>query len=48
MIDKLKYMLDECEDKPKVKAILLKVAGMSENKQDMTLKLIEMMIKNKG
>jgi hypothetical protein len=45
MIDKLKFLIDESEDNPKVKAILLKVAEMPENKQEDTLKLIEMMIK---
>lgn len=47
MIEKLKYLIDECEDKPKVKAILLKIASMPEDKQEPTLKLIEMMIANK-
>ena len=48
MIDKLKFLIDECEDKPKLKSILLKVAEMPENKQDDTLNLIELMIRNKG
>lgn len=45
MIDILKHMIDEAEDKPKVKAILLKVAEMPENKQLETLALIEQIIK---
>ena len=40
MIDRLKFLIDECENKPKLKAILLKVAEMPENKQEDTLKLI--------
>jgi hypothetical protein len=44
MIDRLKFLIDECEDKPKLKSILLKVAEMPENKQEDTLKLIEMMV----
>jgi hypothetical protein len=45
MIEKLKFLIDECEDNPKLKDILLKVAAMPESKQEDTLKLIEMMIK---
>ena len=45
MIDRLKFLIDLAEDKPKVKAILLKVAGMPEDKQDDVLDLIEIMIK---
>ena len=37
MIDKLKFLIDETEDNPKLKSILLKVAEMPENKQEMTL-----------
>lgn len=44
MIDKLKFLIDRCEDKPKLKSILLKVAEMPEDKQEPTLQLIEMMI----
>ena len=46
MIDKLKFLIDECEEKPKLKALLLKVAEMPEGKQEPTLKLIEMMIQS--
>ena len=45
MIDKLKFLIDECEDKPKIKKLLLKVAEMPEKKQEMTLKFIEDFIK---
>lgn len=44
MIERLKFLIDQSENKPKVKRILLKVAEMPENKQEDTLKLIEMMI----
>jgi hypothetical protein len=44
MIDRLKFLIDESEDKPKVKEILLKVASMPENKQEVTLQLIQMII----
>ena len=40
MIERLKYLLDACEDSPKLKLLLLKVAVMPENKQEDTLKLI--------
>ena len=44
MIDKLKFLIDQCEDNPKLKSLLLKVAQMPEDKQEDTLKLIELMI----
>lgn len=44
MIDKLKFLIDECEEKPKLKAILLKIAELPEEKQEPTLKLMEMMV----
>ena len=47
MIERLKFLLDEVEDKPKLKELLLNVAAMPESKQEDTLKLIEMMIKSK-
>jgi len=47
MIDKLKFLIDGCENSPKLKAILLKVAAMPEDKQEDTLKLIELMVKAK-
>jgi len=39
MIDKLKFLIDECENKPKVKKLLLKVAALPESKQESALKL---------
>ena len=45
MIDKLKYLIDNCEDKPKLKSILLKVAELPEDKQDKALEVIEAVIK---
>ncbi len=44
MIDKLKFLIDGCEHNPKLKALMLKVAELPENKQEDALKLIEMMI----
>ena len=44
MIDKLKFLIDECENNPKLKSILLKVAEMPENKQEATLTLIQKII----
>lgn len=46
MIERLKDLIDASEDNPKVKNILLKVAEMPENKQEDTLKLIELMLMN--
>lgn len=45
MIDKLKFLIDQSEDKPKVKELLLKIAQMPENKQEATLQLVELIIK---
>ena len=47
MIEKLKYLIDVNENKPKIKDILLKIAKMPEDKQEDTLKLIELLIKSK-
>jgi|GEM_PF-4875091 len=44
MIDRLKFLIDECEHNPKLKPILLKIAEMPEDKQEQTLKLIEIML----
>ena len=44
MIDKLKFLIDESEGNPKIKSILLKIAEMPEDKQDDTLRLVEMMV----
>lgn len=48
MIDKLKFLIDESENMPKVKSLLLKVAELPEDKQDMALQLVELIIKNKN
>ena len=47
MIDKLKFLIDGCENNPKLKEMLLKVAALPENKQGATLDLIEMLVKNR-
>ena len=47
MIERLKFMIDQSEDKPKIKSILLKVAEMPENKQEMTLDLMKLIINKK-
>ena len=44
MIERLKYLLDSCENNPKLKDICLKVASLPENKQEDMLKLIELML----
>ena len=46
MIERLKYMIDEAEDKPRIKDLLLKVAALREDTQEKTLELIEMMLEN--
>ncbi len=45
MIDKLKFLIDECENKPALKKVLLNVASLPEDKQEAMLQLIEMMVK---
>ena len=47
MIDKLKFLIDESENSPKLKSILLKVAEMPEDKQEGTLQLIELILRSK-
>lgn len=44
MIEELKYALDEAEDKPKAKEILLKVAQLKEENQRVALDLIKLML----
>ena len=41
-------MIDQCEHNPRLKSLMLKVAEMPEDKQEDTLKLIEMMVKNRN
>jgi len=47
MIDELKFLIDEAEDKPKVKEILLKVAQLKEENQKAALDLIKFIIDKK-
>jgi hypothetical protein len=44
MIDKLKFLIDQSENKPKIKALLLRIAELPENKQATALDLIEIVI----
>lgn len=47
MIDELKVMIDEAEDKPKAKEILLKVAQLKEENQKAALDLIKLIVDSK-
>ena len=47
MIDKLKYLIDNNENNPKLKEMLLLVAQYPEEKQETALQLIEFLIKTK-
>ena len=47
MIEKLKFLIDQSENNPKLKAILLKVAAMKEESQENALKLIEILVENR-
>jgi hypothetical protein len=44
MIDKLKYLIDHYENNPKMKAIFLEIAKMSEKDQDLSLQAIEIVL----
>lgn len=46
MIDKLKWLIDQCEQKPKLKELLLKVAELPEDKQEAALELIRMVLES--
>lgn len=46
MIEKLKFLIDQCENNPKLKGIMLKIAELPENKQDDMLNLLEIIIGN--
>ena len=48
MIDKLKFLIDQTEDKPKLKEILLKIAMLSEDKQEAMLGIVEILVENRG
>ncbi len=41
MIDKLKFAIDQSENNPKLKAILLKIAELKEENQERMLDAIE-------
>jgi len=45
MIDKLKFLLDEYKDNPKMTNILSPLSAMSEKDQEASLKIIELVIK---
>lgn len=47
MKTKLKFLIDEFEDKPNIKKLLLKVAEFEEDKQDDALKFISILLGNK-
>lgn len=47
MIEKLKFLIDNSEDKPKIKELLLNVAELPESKQEDALKLIELLVSSK-
>ena len=47
MIDELKYLIDESENNPKAKELLLKVAQLKEENQSCALELIKIMINTK-
>ena len=44
MIEELKFCIDQSEDNPKIKALLLKVAAMPESKQADMLKLLRVLV----
>jgi len=44
MIERLKFCIDESEDKPNLKELFLKVASFPEDKQELALQLIDLMI----
>jgi hypothetical protein len=47
MIEELKFLIDQSEDNPKIKEILLKVAKMPEHKQKATLEIIRIFLQSK-
>lgn len=48
MIDSLKFLLDECDNNPKLKSLLLKVASLPEEIQDEALDLMRIIIEGKN
>ncbi len=47
MIEKLKFLIDECEDNPKLKGMFLKIAELPESKQEAAWMLVEMIVNAK-
>ena len=47
MIDKLKFLLDEYKDNPKMLKILSPLTAMSEHDQEASLMIIEMVVKSR-
>jgi hypothetical protein len=45
MIERLKYLIDECEDKPKLKSMLLRIASLKEENQESAIALLEILVK---
>lgn len=41
MIQKLKYMIDECEHNPKLKSICLQLAGLPESEQEQAISVVK-------
>lgn len=41
MIDRLKFCIDQSENNPKLKAILLKIAELKEENQELMLNAVE-------
>lgn len=41
MIDKLKFCIDESENNPKLKSILLEIAKLPESQQEIVLNAVE-------
>jgi hypothetical protein len=44
MIEKLKFYIDQTENKPKLKSMFLKIAELPEDKQEDALKLVEILV----
>ena len=44
MIEELKMYLDMCENKPKLKAMFLKIAELKEENQQNALDLVKLMV----
>jgi hypothetical protein len=44
MIEKLKFMIDQSENNPKLKKIFLQVAELPEEKQETMLEIMQIMV----